>query len=1127
MKTYFRRIARLVSGLCVVYIATAAVRDNAGFRQTSLARNDDDSSSEQQIGFTLNFFGRTRSSLFVNNNGNVTFGGGLSEFTPFGLTGTQVEIIAAFFADVDTTNTGSRLVTFGQDTVSGRRAFGVNYIDVGYFDAHADKLNSFQLILIDRSDTGAGNFDIEFNYDRILWETGDASDGVNGFGGVSAAVGYSNGSGLPGTYSELPGSRVPGSFLDSGPASLVRNSLNSGGVPGRYVFNVRFGAVTPTITSLSPTSARAGGGAFQLTVNGTGYVTPSVVRWDSQSLPTTFVNETQLTATVAATLIASARTVSITVATGSVTSNAVSFPVVTAESIPLTVAPVSMSFTSRPEDSGPPAPQILSVFTGTFVNSFTIAAPTTTGGAWLSTSLASGATPGVLLVRVNPAGLAPGNYSGQLTIRGTATQPGQVTVPVTFSVERASPAELDLAPREISFPLVRGAAAQQRQAAVYNLGSGTISFTASASGGSWLVLNALSGSATFAQPGTLTFTVDPAGLVPGTYVGEIVVRDRGSNQTKTMRVVLAVSARSQSILLTQPGLDFTAVMQGVAPPAQSFAVLNNGTGQMDWTLDIGTLSGGSWLRASPLRGTSVGGSPTIALVNASVDPQGLEPGTYFGFIRVLAAGAGNSPQTVSVRLTVLPAGQGIGPALSSTGVILVGQQGGTNPAPAETQMFSNSRGAVSYVSTFATEDGASWLTTAPPSGQLSALGPVRVSIAGNLSALTPGIRRGIVRYGFSDGTVRTVNVVSVVAPAGGGGGSAEPAAIPNCRPSSLAPAIASLEPGFAVSVGDRVPLRVIVQDNCGNPRTSGTVVARITGERSPLSLSHETDGIWAATWVPNTANTRTTVSVTALASQATQFFAGQVDLVGSVGTGSGGGAGRPLGVYNAASFQGAGLIAPGSWGALFGEILAEATQTAPGAPYPTEILGTKVTLGGAALPLYSVNPQQVNFLVPLGLTPNSVHQLLLQRRSTLSVALDVTVAEVLPGLFATNRQGTGQGSITIAGTGIVAGPPGDGARPAARSDALEIYCTGLGAVTNPPADNTPAPVDPLASTIVQPTVTIGGQNATVLYSGLTPGLIALYQINVLIPSGAPSGNAVPVVVTIGGVVSNTVTIAIQ
>ena len=64
--------------------------------------------------------------------------------------------------------------------MGGTAAFCVNWVNVGYFSQHVDKLNSFQLLLIDQ---GSGNFDIEFNYDKVNWETGDASGGSNGFGG--------------------------------------------------------------------------------------------------------------------------------------------------------------------------------------------------------------------------------------------------------------------------------------------------------------------------------------------------------------------------------------------------------------------------------------------------------------------------------------------------------------------------------------------------------------------------------------------------------------------------------------------------------------------------------------------------------------------------------------------------------------------------------------------------------------------------------------------------------------------------------------------------------------------------------------------------------------------------------
>ena len=233
--------------LVAAQIPAQAIRPNAGFRSASIARNDDGSGPLVPLGFTINFFGRERAQGWVNNNGNITFDSPLATYTPFGLESTRREIVAAFFADVDTRPNGSALVTYGQDTVDGHKAFGANYINVGYFQEHADKLNSFQIVIIERDDTGPGNFDLEFNYQKIVWETGDASGGLNGFGGIPASVGWSNGSGATGTSFELAGSLVSGSFLDSGRYSLARGRLNST-VQGRFVFRARAGQLRPPLT---------------------------------------------------------------------------------------------------------------------------------------------------------------------------------------------------------------------------------------------------------------------------------------------------------------------------------------------------------------------------------------------------------------------------------------------------------------------------------------------------------------------------------------------------------------------------------------------------------------------------------------------------------------------------------------------------------------------------------------------------------------------------------------------------------------------------------------------------------------------------------------------------------------
>ena len=175
----------------------------------------------------------------------MTLDAALEEYTPFDLTSTGQQIIAPFFADVDT-RANSDPTRYGSGTFAGRPAFGVNWINVNCYAAGSATPpgnNSFQLILVDRSDVGPGDFDIVFNYDQILWETGTASGGSNEcLGGSAARAGFSNGTGVPGTFYELPGSAIPGAFLNGGPNALITGSLNSN-VSGRYIFQARNGNI--------------------------------------------------------------------------------------------------------------------------------------------------------------------------------------------------------------------------------------------------------------------------------------------------------------------------------------------------------------------------------------------------------------------------------------------------------------------------------------------------------------------------------------------------------------------------------------------------------------------------------------------------------------------------------------------------------------------------------------------------------------------------------------------------------------------------------------------------------------------------------------------------------------------
>jgi hypothetical protein len=234
-----------------------AVRDLPGFRQGTLLPCDDgqvglefddrclpDPDTALPLGFTVNFYGIGASNLFVNNNGNVTFDEPLYDFRPFDLTQTARRIIAPFFADVDTRGEEVPRVTYGNDVVDGRSAFGVIWDDVGYFSLHTDHLDRFQVVLVERADIEPGDFDIEFNYDRIQWEAGDVQ-GTGGLAepGASARAGFSNGQ----VSLELPGSGTPGAFLDGSPTALCRASFAST-QPGRFVFPVRRGRVRACVS---------------------------------------------------------------------------------------------------------------------------------------------------------------------------------------------------------------------------------------------------------------------------------------------------------------------------------------------------------------------------------------------------------------------------------------------------------------------------------------------------------------------------------------------------------------------------------------------------------------------------------------------------------------------------------------------------------------------------------------------------------------------------------------------------------------------------------------------------------------------------------------------------------------
>jgi hypothetical protein len=205
----------------------------AGFGTLAMTRNDDGSTNAIQLPFEVNLNGNNYSTIYINNNGNITFGGAYGAYTPSGFGGLPVEMIAPYWGDVDTRCSSCGEVYLGVPTSD---AAVITWNNVGHYNSNPSLQNTFQLILRDRNDLTGSNTDVEFRYGNLQWTTGDASGGQNGLGGQPAFAGYTGGA--VGASQNL---------LGSGTSNILtlnqRSNINNA---GRWYFPFRDGAAPGT-----------------------------------------------------------------------------------------------------------------------------------------------------------------------------------------------------------------------------------------------------------------------------------------------------------------------------------------------------------------------------------------------------------------------------------------------------------------------------------------------------------------------------------------------------------------------------------------------------------------------------------------------------------------------------------------------------------------------------------------------------------------------------------------------------------------------------------------------------------------------------------------------------------------
>jgi|GEM_PF-2074555 len=190
---------------------------------------------------------------------------------------------------------------------------------------------------------------------------------------------------------------------------------------------------------------------------------------------------------------------------------------------------------------------------------------------------------------------------------------------------------------------------------------------------------------------------------------------------------------------------------------------------------------------------------------------------------------------------------------------------------------------------------------------------------------------------------------------------------------------------------------------------------------------------------------------------------------------------------------------------LFGENLAGAPASVRALPHPTELGGTRVEIGGEAVPLQFVSETQINLQAPIFLDLSEPQSVRVVRGSVPSEEITATFDLAGPGLF--RDPATGIAVAVRAVDGSVVTPE----NPALPGETVTFYGTGIGLTTNHPDDGEAASFFRLSEALFPVAVTVGGAAADAPFVGLTPGFVGLAQFNVVIPAETPSGEASVVV----------------
>jgi uncharacterized protein (TIGR03437 family) len=747
---------------------------------------------------------------------------------------------------------------------------------------------------------------------------------------------------------------------------------------------------------------------------------------------------------------------------------------------------------------------------------------------WMTVSSGT-TTPGALVVNLTSQALAlagtPGSYTASVTLTCTTTSScptatGQ-TVTVTLVVNDTPPV-LSSATELLSFSATSLAAGPSTQpVTLQNTGGGMLTFTSIACGAPWCSVGSAPASLTGGSSASVAVTADPTGLPAGYYRTTVDIVSSGGPASIPVTLLVAQSAQ---ILLAPSGAQLRMHVGGTpGNPNGSFLVNLAGNATLNWTASV--VSGNSWLILNTPSG--VASSATPGTVSYSIDPSAvalLPAQPQYAIIQVNAPGATDATQYFELVLNISQDSVPLTPDPSPAGLVFLTESGA--PPPPQTVLVRVAGAAqdpgfqTSFQTAAATSDGAPWLSVSSSTGSTSASQPAKVEVTVDPSNLAPGVYHGGVSFSFTSAAAPTVNVTLIVEnPLPGPDSQLLPRTTgPRCTPKNLAPTQTGLVNNFSTPASWPTPLAVLLLDDCGNTISGGQIVATFSNGDPPLALSpvNNTAGMYSGTWTPR--STGPQVSINALAN-ASGFSAARLQITGQVVPNSAPVL-TPHGTLHAFNPQVGAPLAPGTIVQIYGTGLAPTGSIASTIPLPKAMTGTSLIIGGITAPLYYVGPGQINAQIPFELDPNGQYQVIANANGSFTSPITIQLAPVTPGLAA------------YTDGGLIAQHAADGslindASPAQPGEYVVAYLAGLGGTTVPVVTGAGSPPYPtLAWAGVPPTLTLNGASVPVLFAGMTPGLVGLYQLNFQIPADQPDG-PVTLVVTQSGFNSNSTTLPVH